>query len=78
MIPTTNLIEFSGMRASGPADGDAHPRDEDERGRRPGSRKRNVPLIASEGDHDERDLEPFEQDAFESEREAVPVEASAR
>ncbi len=48
--------------------------DDDERGSRRRRGEPELPLGAAEADDDERDLEPFEQDALERNRERVPVE----
>ena len=78
ITPTKNFIVFSGTRASGartatPAEHDD--RDRDGRGR---GGEADVVLARPEREHDERDLEPFEQHALERDRERVAVEPRGR
>ena len=77
ITPTANFTVFSGTAASGARTSDAGSRDDGERGGCAGGRERNAPLRAAERQHDERHLEPFEQDALEGEHEPVEVEARA-
>src|SRR5205085_376446 len=65
------LDRFLGNACERRADERADRDHDDERRARAGGREPDPPL-RPEADDDERDLEPFEQDALESDREGVP------
>ena len=65
ITPTPNFIVFSGHARQRRADRDAGGDDHHDRDRRGGGREADVVLVGAEGEHDEHDLEPFEQHALE-------------
>ena len=74
ITPTANFIVFSGTRASGASGGEPEG-GHHEHGQAGGRRgQRDVVLVGAEGEHDERDLQALEQNAFERDRERVAVE----
>ena len=77
ITPTANFIVFSGTRGSGARTSTPTTATSNERDAGAERRERDAALRAAERQDDERDLEAFEQDALEREREAVPVEPGA-
>ena len=89
IVPTANLIAFSGTRASGARTSDPDHDHEHERGGGPGGRERNAPLRAPEGEDDERDLipsrktplnesvKPYQSRPARSSRAAVPASSTS-
>ena len=74
ITPTVNLIVFSGTRSSGLRTSTPTTATSNDRRRGACNRDANRPCAAAEADHDEHDLEPFEEDALERDRERVPVD----
>ena len=76
ITPTASLIVFSGTRASGARASAPTPATTTSAATAASAATPTLPCGRAERDHDERDLEPFEEHALEREGEAVRVDAA--
>ncbi len=75
ITPTTNFIVFSGTLAKGARAAMPATRTIVTASPAAAAAMTDVVLIGSKGEHDERDLQPLEQDSFEGDRKRVTVKA---